>query len=82
MKDKEKLNQLSPEQLTDKLREFQEAGRNLRFDRVVSSIDDLSKIKKNRKSIAKVKTLLKEYEIGLSVWDDGKRVRSKNKKIK
>jgi len=81
MKDKEKLNDLSPAQLTGKLNEFIEEARNLRFSRVVSSLDNLSRIKYVRKNIARIKTLLKEYEIGLSEWKSDRRVRIKNKKV-
>ena len=80
MRDKDKLFELNRSQLEVKLNEFIEEGRNLRFDRVLSTVDNPARIRYVRRSIARIKTLLREYDLGISNWTDEKRERPKNKK--
>ena len=52
------LNELKAE-----LIDFQDALQNLVFQKSMQQLEDLSQIKKSRKKIARLKTLIHEYKI-------------------
>lgn len=78
-KKKERFDELTPAQVGVRLEELEGELRKIRFDRVVASVEDPSDITEIRKNIARAKTILREYELGISNHDGAYRVR-KNKK--
>ena len=56
--DKEKTGQIS--ELKTQLDDFQDSLQNLIFQKSMQQLEDISQIKKNRKKIARIKTLLTE----------------------
>ncbi len=62
MSDVEKINvQIS--ELQKQLLESQESLQNLVFQKSMQQLEDLSQIKKTRKKIARIKTLITEAEV-------------------
>lgn len=64
MKAKE-LRQLSDTELKNKLNELKAELFNLRFQLATGQLDNPAKIKQVRKDIARVKTIMRERELGL-----------------
>ena len=62
MSDKDKLNG-SIDELRSELGDCQEALQNLVFQKSMQQLEDLSQIKKTRKKIARLKTLISESKI-------------------
>ena len=62
MSDKDKLNG-SIDELRSELRDCQDALQNLVFQKSMQQLEDLSQIKKTRKKIARLKTLIHESKI-------------------
>ena len=62
MSDKDKLNG-SIDELRSELGDCQEALQNLVFQKSMQQLEDLSQIKKTRKKIARLKTLIHESKI-------------------
>ena len=62
MVDKEKLSD-SILELNTQLRDSQDALQNLVFQKSMQQLEDLSQIKKTRKKIARLKTLIHESKI-------------------
>ena len=62
--DKEKTGQIS--ELKTQLVDCQESLQNLVFQKSMQQLEDLSQIKKTRKKIAKIKTLLTEAKASIS----------------
>ena len=62
MSDKEKLNG-SVDELRSELRDCQDALQNLVFQKSMQQLEDLSQIKKTRKKIARLKTLIHESKV-------------------
>ena len=62
MSDKDKLNG-SIDDLRTELGDCQEALQNLVFQKSMQQLEDLSQIKKTRKKIARLKTLISEIKI-------------------
>ena len=62
MSDKDKLNG-SIDDLRTELGDCQEALQNLVFQKSMQQLEDLSQIKKTRKKIARLKTLIHESKI-------------------
>ena len=62
MSDKDKLNG-SIDELRSELGDCQEALQNLVFQKSMQQLEDLSQIKKTRKKIARLKTLISEIKI-------------------
>ena len=54
------LRELSAEELENRMETLRREIYNLRFRRVVESIEDNSIFKKNRKEIARIKTILRQ----------------------
>ncbi|RMF88520.1 MAG: 50S ribosomal protein L29 [Nitrospinota bacterium] len=59
------LRGLSVEELREKERELQRELFNLRFQLATGQIEDVNRIRIVRKDIARVKTLLREQELGI-----------------
>tara|TARA_Y100001980_G_C14547918_1_gene328796 strand:- start:1057 stop:1269 length:213 start_codon:yes stop_codon:yes gene_type:complete len=59
------LNELNPAELKEKLAESMESLQNYRFQLSMQQLEDFTLISKVKKEIAQVKTVLKEYEIGI-----------------
>ena len=62
MSDKDKLNG-SIDELRSELGDCQDALQNLVFQKSMQQLEDLSQIKKTRKKIARLKTLIHEGKI-------------------
>ena len=62
MSDKDKLNS-SIDELRSELGDCQDALQNLVFQKSMQQLEDLSQIKKTRKKIARIKTLIHESKI-------------------
>lgn len=62
MKSKD-LRNLSDEELTQKLKEFKTELFNLRFQLVVGQVDNPTRIKRVKKSIAQVQTIIRERQL-------------------
>ena len=62
MSDKDKLSG-SIEELRSELVDCQDALQNLVFQKSMQQLEDLFQIKKSKKKIARVKTLIHEYKI-------------------
>ena len=62
---KSELRELNITELDEKLRECMESLQNYRFQLAMQQLEDFTVISKVRKEIAQIKTVLKEYEIGI-----------------
>ena len=62
---KSELRELNLTELNEKLREGMESLQNYRFQLALQQLEDFTVISKTRKEIAQVKTVIKEYEIGI-----------------
>ena len=62
MSDKDKLNG-SIDELRSELRDCQDSLQNLVFQKSMQQLEDLSQIKKTRKKIARLNTLIHENKI-------------------
>ena len=62
--DKEKTGQIS--ELKNQLVDYQDSLQNLVFQKSMQQLEDLSQIKKTRKKIARIKTLLTEARASLN----------------
>ena len=62
MSDKDKMNG-SIDELRSKLGDCQDALQNLVFQKSMQQLEDLSQIKKTRKKIARLKTLIHDSKI-------------------
>jgi len=59
----EEIREMSSEELRRKLEELQRELFNLRFRHVTRELKDTSQLRKVRKDIARVKTILREREL-------------------
>ncbi|EOM74681.1 50S ribosomal protein L29 [Rhodococcus rhodnii] len=64
------LRELSNEELVDKLRESKEELFNLRFQMATGQMDNNRRLRTVRHEIARIYTVLRERELGLSVGPD------------
>ncbi len=62
---KSELRELSLTELNEKLHVCMESVQNYRFQLAMQQLEDFTMISKVRKEIAQIKTVLKEYEIGI-----------------
>jgi len=62
IKDFEKLNK---EQLESKLKDYKESLVNYRFQKVLQQLENPFSIRFTKKNIAKIKTILNEYKLGI-----------------
>lgn len=58
------LKELTQEEAVIKLRDNEEALMNLRFQLTLQQLDNPLQIRKVKKEIAQLKTILREYELG------------------
>ena len=59
------FEKLDKTQLESKLKDYKEALLNYRFQKVLQQLEDPFQIRFTRKKIAQIKTILKEYELGI-----------------
>ncbi|ANQ53887.1 MULTISPECIES: 50S ribosomal protein L29 [Thermosipho] len=59
------LRNLTNEELMNLLEEKKRTLMNLRFQNVLGQLNDYSQISKTRKDIARIKTILRERELGV-----------------
>lgn len=62
---KNELNKVSSEDLVVMLKDSQEALVNLNFQKALQQLDHPQQISHLKKEIAQIKTLLKEFELGI-----------------
>jgi large subunit ribosomal protein L29 len=61
----DELRDLTDEELDQKLDEFKEELFNLRFQHATAQLNNPMRIKKVRRIIARIKTIMRERELGL-----------------
>ena len=59
------LKEMSESDLKTRLNDCLEAIQNLKFQKALQQLEDGSSISKMRKEIAQIKTVLKEYDLGI-----------------
>ncbi len=64
MLSKMELKELTQDEAVIKLRDNEEALMNLRFQLTLQQLDNPLQIKKVKKEIAQLKTILREYDLG------------------
>lgn len=60
------IRELSAQELEDKVKNLKQELFNLRFQNATNQLDNPSRIASVKKDIARVKTVLKEKEIGIN----------------
>jgi large subunit ribosomal protein L29 len=65
------LRELTDDELKDKLRESKEELFNLRFQMATGQMDNNRRLREVRHDIARIYTVMRERELGLSVGPDG-----------
>jgi large subunit ribosomal protein L29 len=65
------LRELNGEELTDRLRESKAELFNLRFQLATGQLDKNRRLREVRHDIARIYTVIRERELGLSVGPDG-----------
>lgn len=61
----EEILELTEKELKNKLEDLQEEMQNLRFQHATHQLDNPLRLRMMRKDIARIKTVLKEYELGI-----------------
>ena len=59
------LKEMNESELKTKLEDSLEAMQNLKFQKALQQLEDGSSISKLRKEIAQIKTVLKEFDLGI-----------------
>ena len=59
------LNKFTKVELENKLVESQEALMNYRFQKVLQQLENPFKIRETKREIARIKTILREYELDI-----------------
>ena len=62
---KKDLNKLSREELKAKLKDNNDSLMNMRFQKALQQLEHPKQITKIRKEIAQIKTVLREFDLGL-----------------
>ena len=62
---KSELTEMTVSELETKLQDNSESLQNFRFQKALQQLENPVQIKHDKKEIAQVKTLLKEYELGI-----------------
>ena len=62
---KSEFEKLNKSQLESKLKDYKEALLNYRFQKVLQQLEDPFQIRFTRRKIAHIKTILREYELGI-----------------
>ena len=65
MGDLKKMRKLSVDKLKNRLKDCYESVTNMRFQKVLGDLEYPQKIKETKKEIAQIKTILKEYDLGI-----------------
>jgi large subunit ribosomal protein L29 len=63
------FNKLNKEQLESKLKDYKDSLVNYRFQKVLQQLENPFDIKFTKRKIATIKTILKEYELGIRKAD-------------
>jgi large subunit ribosomal protein L29 len=66
------LNDLTFSDIDEKLKDSEEALQNLRFQKALQQLEVPIKINHLKKEIAQLKTIKKEFDLGLRTGKDGK----------
>lgn len=61
----EEIKQLSTDELTIRLKDMQDEMQNLQFQLTLHQLDNPLKVRSVRRDIARLKTVIREYELGL-----------------
>lgn len=61
----DEIRQMTPEEIQQHIRDLTEELFNLRFQRVTRQLDDPLRIRRIRRDIARLKTILHEHEKGI-----------------
>ena len=61
------LNENSKTELSNSLKENEEALQNLNFQKSMQQLEDLSQINKVKKEISRIKTIIREYELNIKI---------------
>ena len=59
------LKEMNESELKTRLEDSLEAIQNLKFQKALQQLEDASSISKLRKDIAQIKTVLKEFDLGI-----------------
>ncbi len=59
------IRELSNEEITKKIEEYKEELFNLRFSQATGNLEKTSRINELRKLVARMKTILRERELGI-----------------
>ena len=62
---KDDIKKLSKKQLESKLKDNEEALLNYRFQKVLQQLENPFQIRKAKREIARIKTILREYELDI-----------------
>lgn len=62
---KDDIKKLSKKQLESKLKDNEEALLNYRFQKVLQQLESPFQIRKTKREIARIKTILREYELDI-----------------
>ena len=65
MNNLEEIKKLSITKLNTRLTDCYESIENMRFQKVLGDLEQPQKIREVRKEVAQIKTILREYELGL-----------------
>ena len=68
---KQALNDLSVSDVDEKLKDNKEALQNLRFQKALQQLENPIKINHLKKEIAQLKTIKREFDLGLRSGKDG-----------
>ena len=64
------INETPTSELLIQLEENEEALQNLRFQKSMQQLEDLSQIKKVKKKISRIKTIIHEKELNIEMESD------------
>ncbi len=59
------LRSKSSEELETELRDFKDTAFNIKFRRILGQLEDTSQLKKVKKDIARIRTILRLRELGI-----------------
>ena len=68
---KQALNDLTVSDIDEKLKDNEEALQNLRFQKALQQLENPIKINHLKKEIAQLKTIKREFDLGLRSGKDG-----------
>ena len=71
MMKKQALNDLTVSDVDEKLKDNEEALQNLRFQKALQQLENPIKINHLKKEIAQLKTIKREFDLGLRSGKDG-----------